>query len=187
MMKTLTKFLFTIVVLLSTPKTIATMEANIKHTTPTSTLTEDAPNNVPLVKADNIPNENTAFKTWMPYTAITNTASLQYRLQQDAHTDGNGLRVYNNKYMVAVGTVYGSVGDTVTVTLDTGLKFDCIIGDSKGNRVSHNIYNNQGEFISANIVEFIVDKDKLNRAVKMSGDVSSIDKFKGEVISIEKL
>lgn len=187
MMKTLTKILFTIAVLLSTPKTTSTMEANIKHTAPASVSSVNASSNTPLVKADNIPNENTAFKTWMPYTAITNTASLQYKLQENAQTDEHGLRIYDDQYMVAVGTPYGDVGDKITVTLDTGRQLHCIVGDSKGDRHYHAIYNTNHEFVSANVLEFIVDRNTLDQDAKESGDISSIENFEGEVVSIERI
>ncbi|MBQ0045289.1 MAG: SH3 domain-containing protein, partial [Mycoplasma sp.] len=52
-----------------------------------------------------IPNhsEYTGKKTWMPYTAITNRSSKQYKLQKLCSTGNYGIRTYNGRYCVALG------------------------------------------------------------------------------------
>ena len=130
------------------------------------------------VQADGL---DTSFKAWMGYKAITNTQSTQYKLQQDAWTDDNGLRRYDKDYMVAVGTYYGSVGDRIKITLDTGETFNAIIGDSKGDRWYHPCSK------GANVVEFIVDTQELDSKAKEMGDISFIPFFEGEVVSIQPL
>ena len=69
-----------------------------------------------IVQADGL---DTSFKAYEDYSCITNTESTQYKLQQQAWTDSNGLRRYGDEYMVAVGSYYGDVGDHIIVTLDT--------------------------------------------------------------------
>ena len=128
------------------------------------------------VQADNL---DTSFKAYEDYKYITNTESLQYKLQQEAWTDEYGLRRYGDEYMVAVGSYYGDVGDHIKVTLDTETTIDCIIGDSKGKRWYH--LCDKG----ANVVEFIVDTSALDPTAKKMGDISFIPNFEGEVIEIQ--
>ena len=140
-----------------------------------------------ILTALTVPDIPTDFKAYMDYRAITDTHSAQYRLQQSAETDENGLRTYHGKYMVALGTYYGEVGDELTITLDTGESFDVIIGDIKAdcdtdatNRY-HPMANGGG-----NVIEFIVDTKQLPHDVRWSGTVSSIEDFAGNVEKIER-
>lgn len=129
-----------------------------------------------IVQADGL---DTSFKAYEDYKYITNTESTQYKLQQQAWTDEYGLRRYGDEYMVAVGSYYGSVGDHIKVTLDTGETFDAIIGDSKGKRWYHKCGK------GANVVEFIVDTSSLDETAKEMGDISYIPSFEGDVTEIE--
>lgn len=132
------------------------------------------------IKADGL---DTSFKSYMDYTCITDTESTQYKLQQNAWTDTNGLRRYGSlaDYMVAVGLPYGKVGDRILVTLDTEETLYCIIGDSKGDRYYHSCSK------GACVVEFIVDTPYLDDTAKEMGDCSYIKGLEGEVISITPL
>ena len=112
---------------------------------------------------------DTSMKTYMDYKAITDTHSVQYEIQQECYTDGDGLRRYKTEeYVVAVGSKIADVGDYITVELDTGETLDCIVGDSKGDRWYH--LCGKGH----NVVEFIVDTETLDPDAKRAGDVSCI-------------
>lgn len=126
---------------------------------------------------------DTSFKSYMDYKYITNTESTQYKLQQNAWTDNNGLRRYGGMgdYMVAVGTPYGKVGDRIMVTLDTEQTLTCIIGDSKGDCYYHSCSR------GACVVEFIVDTPHLDSTAKDMGDCSYIDNLDGQVVYITPL
>lgn len=124
---------------------------------------------------------DTSFKAYEDYKYITNTESLQYKLQQQAWTDENGLRRYGDEYMVAVGSYYGDVGDHIVVTLDTETTLECIIGDSKGKRYYHPCGK------GANVVEFIVDTNFLDSTARKMGDCSYIDGLDGQVLTIENI
>lgn len=126
---------------------------------------------------------DTSFKSYMGYTCITNEDSTQYKLQQNAWTDTNGLRRYGSlgDYMIAVGTPYGMPGDRVLVTLDTEETLVCIIGDSKGDVWYHDCAR------GACVVEFIVDTPQLDPTAKEMGDISYIDGMEGQVVSITPL
>ena len=68
------------------------------------------------------------FKSYMSYTAITDEDSMQYKMQEGAWTDENGFRIYDDKYMVAMGTYYAQeCGEEFIITLDGGKEIEVII------------------------------------------------------------
>ena len=143
--------------------------------------------------AYDLPDEDTYFKSYMSYQAITNTASEQYKLQQRCWTDCDGLRRQTDDFVVAMGIYYGAVGDRYKVTLTSGNEFTIIIGDIKADvhtdakNMYTPVYNEHGKFVSANVLEFIVDPSALPKKVKLLGTVSAIDFFKGNIESLEKI
>lgn len=141
-----------------------------------------------------LPDDDTYFKTYMSYRAITNTRSAQYKLQQDAWTDTNGLRRYGDDYMIAVGTFYSdTVGERFKITLANGFEFTAVVGDIKADRHTDSknmytpVYNANGKVISANVIEFIVDTSSLPRDVRLMGTVSAINDFEGNIKTMEKI
>jgi len=136
-----------------------------------------------------VPDVDTEFKAYMDYRAITNTRSSQYKLQKQAWTDENGLRRFDDYYLVAMGSYYSStVGDCFKITLDSGETFKCMIGDCKADcdTDSEHMYHPMTEG-RGNVIEFIVDTKKLPKEVRTMGTVSAIDIFEGDVESIEKI
>lgn len=133
-----------------------------------------------------LPTEATGeFKTYMDYRKITDKSSKQWALQQLAETDENGFRVFNGKYLVAVGTYYSKdVGKEMRITLEDGKKINVIIGDIKQD--IHTDKNNQYVPVNGNIVEFIVDTDKLDPLTKKLGDVSNSG-LEGKIVMIEEV
>ena len=138
-----------------------------------------------------LPNLDTSFKTYMDYRCITDTDSMQYKLQQNAWTDEDGIRRLDEAYMVAMGTYYADeCGKTFEVTFDTDEKILVVVGDikedchtDKTNRYSP-VYDNNGNFISANVLEFIVDTDVLSRHTKRLGTVEYCSNLQGNIVSI---
>ena len=125
------------------------------------------------------------FKTYMDYRKITDKTSKQWNLQQLATTNEKGFRVFNGRYLVAVGTYYATeVGKELKITLDNGFVFYAIVGDIKMD--THTDANNQYIPINGNIVEFIVDTNKLDPMTKKLGDVSNLG-FKGKIVRIEEV
>ena len=135
-----------------------------------------------------VPGGDTAFKSYMSFKAITNTRSAQYKLQQKCWTDDEGLRRYNDDYVIALGTYYADhIGERFKITLDTGESFTAVVGDFKANRHtdSKNQYYDSGNG-RKNVVEFVVDTSELNRKARRMGDISYIEGFAGNIRSIEK-
>lgn len=133
-----------------------------------------------------IPSAASAFKTYMDYTCITATGSPQYKLQQQAWTDENGLRRIDDYYCIALGSYYSkTIGDKFLITLSTGKQFKGILADQKADEDTDS--NNQYTVYNGDMIEFIVKTSSLPSSVRISGDISSIGKFKGKITKIEKI
>lgn len=132
-------------------------------------------------------NVNTSFKSYMCYRAITCVNSNQYILQQKAHTDKDGIRRVEKDVCIALGTRYSStVGERFLIELDTGQSFTAIVGDIKSDahtdKKTHSYIEANG-----NVVEFIVDDQKISNDIKFTGNVSCIDKYKGQIKAIVRI
>ena len=111
------------------------------------------------------------FKSYMPYTAITSKSSPQYKLQQIAYTGTYGIRQYDNRYCVAIGTAFNAdVGTYFDLILANGTVIPCIVADIKADR--HTDSNNMITIANGCLTEFIVDSRTLNRNAKRMGDIS---------------
>lgn len=111
------------------------------------------------------------FKSWMPYTSIHTVTSRQYKLQQMAYTGDYGIRMYDGRYCIAVGTAITSVtGTYIDIILENGTVIECIVGDIKADihTESMNIFTSLNNCCS----EFIIDKDALYSLAKIRGDIS---------------
>ena len=142
--------------------------------------------NTVVTEIKNIPDKQTNFKSWMPYTML-NKKSLNYKtIKKDGYIDENGLCRIKEYYCVALGSYYSTeLGDLFKVTLDNGNEFIFITMDHKAD--IHTDSNNQITIKSGCMTEFIVDKNKLNKQIKVSGTVSSLDCFNGLYVKIEKI
>lgn len=130
--------------------------------------------------------DNSSFKSYMDYHAITNTRSKQYKLQQQCVNDSNGLRTFDGYYTIAVGTGFGvGVGDYLDVKLSTGTLLHCVVGDIKQN--AHTGSDNIQVAHNGNVIEFIVDTDCLHSEARSRGDISMIEGFDGDVDSVTVL
>lgn len=141
-----------------------------------------------------VPEGATYFKTYMGYKAITDKSSEQYKLQQEAYTDEYGLRKIDDYYLVAIGSYYSTtIGDKFVVYLEGGNRIKVIVGDFKDDAHTNDthqyksIYDMDGNFISKNVIGFIVDTSALDKTAKKLGDVSAIEGLNGNVIAIYKL
>ena len=111
------------------------------------------------------------FKSYMPYTAITSKSSPQYKLQQIAYTGTYGIRQYDNRYCVAIGTAFNAdVGTYFDLILANGTVIPCIVADIKADR--HTDSNNMITIANGCLTEFIVDSSALNKNAKRMGDIS---------------
>lgn len=112
------------------------------------------------------------FKSYMPYTAITNKKSKQYKLQQIASTGAYGIRVVDSRYLVAIGTAFNAeVGTYIDLILEDGFVIPCIVGDVKADK--HTDSTNMVTSANGCVSEFLIDSKALHKSIKRSGDVSS--------------
>lgn len=126
------------------------------------------------------------FKSYMSYTAITDKSSMQYKLQQQALTDSDGIRCLNSKPMVAVGTGWGlKVGDAALIICENGNQFEVVIGDIKAN--AHTGADNKTTASNGCRCEFIVDINSLNPTVKNGGNMAALKKYSGYIINVSKI
>jgi len=126
---------------------------------------------------------NTGFKSFMDYRTITDKRSDQYKLQQKAITNDEGFRIYDQCYMVAMGTYYVShIGDKFRITLEDGTVFYAVAGDVKSDL--HTDAKHQHK--NGNIVEFIVDMQQISSTCRKMGDMSYAG-LAGKIKSIERI
>ena len=124
------------------------------------------------------------FKSYMDYRAITNTSSNQYKMQQEAYTDENGLRKIGEHFCVAMGTYYGNLGDILYVETDKGASWTVILSDVKSD--AHTDSTHRYTVSNHCMMEFIVDTPAMSTSVKRSGTVNSLG-FQGKICYIEKI
>lgn len=125
---------------------------------------------------------------FMDYRELNITTSDQYRLQQECDTGIlEGIRIYNDGendyYCVALGSAYGrDIGDTWHVTLVCGTEFDIILADYKDNGLSDFFGHpdtNYDRQPCTNVIEFVVDKDKIPSSIKSSGTFTVFGRYGG--------
>lgn len=143
-----------------------------------------------------VPNVNNSFKTWMSYKAVTNKRSPQYNyIHTYGWSDEQGFmrakadeayEIEQDYYMIALGSYYGTeIGTKYRITLDTGEIFYGVLADCKNDK--HTNSTNQYIPHNGNMVEFLVDKTKLNKDVRKTGNASAYAPLKGNIIKIEKI
>ena len=128
---------------------------------------------------------------FMDYRTLTDTSSKQWELQQYAYDGDSGIREVDGCYCVALGTVYGSIGDKFRVTTDRGNVYNVIMADAKGaDAVSYDDYNSWyhvcGDY-RINLIEFVVDGDLIPNECWQMGEMGVIDDIGGNVVSIERI
>lgn len=137
-----------------------------------------------------LPVLSTEPKLFTDYRSYNLWYTPYYRLQQAAYTDEDGLRRFNDDYIVALGKFYSEdIGDRFCVTLDTGVEFTIILGDGKDpyDCDLNNMYMpyvNYDNEKCANLLEFIVDADVMKPEVYDYGSLDYLDKFKGNIVKM---
>ena len=125
-----------------------------------------------------------SFKSYTDYRCLSRS-SAQWKLQEQAYTDENGLRKIEDAYLVAMGSYYGTtLGTKYKVTLSSGNSFTVMLCDFKDNR--HTDGNNQVCLSNGSVIEFYVESDKMPSIVRQMGSVGALEQFKGGIVSVEK-
>lgn len=132
---------------------------------------------------------DSSFKAYMDYRCISDTASVQYSMQQQAYTDSRGFRKIGEDYCVALGSGFTSgCGERFLITLDSGYSFTAVVSDVKddAHTDSTNRYNPRGEN-SGNVVEFIIDTYSADSLMLNSGSAGCFEDLSGNIVSVEKI
>lgn len=126
---------------------------------------------------------NSSFKSFMPYSAITNRSSMQWKLQQQASTTSYGLRTIGGRVCVAIGTYFGAeVGTKIDLIMENGSTIQAIVADIKDDR--HTDGRNIQTF-DGSCVEVLVHMASLPEMVRRMGDMSYMsDAWKGNISKI---
>lgn len=139
-----------------------------------------------------VPSVPTGFKSYTCYTLL-NRQSTQWRLQQLAYTDRNGLRKIGDYYLAAMGSYYSTtIGDLFRITTDTGAVFEIILCDLKSDR--HTDSKHMYTVANNCMVEFYVDPnsyfvlwDTNKFPCGDPGTLGALDQFSGNIVKVESL
>jgi hypothetical protein len=118
----------------------------------------EQPETYEVIKEYPITDGNTT-KTVLPYKAFGKNTN-QAKLQSLCQTNEVGLRVYDGRFTIAVGTYFNtSIGQYFDLVLENGTVIPCIMGDLKADIHT----DSRGLFTEASgcMTEFIVDRTYL--------------------------
>lgn len=140
-----------------------------------------------------LPSLPTHVKLCTDYRCYNLWYTPHYRMQQSAYTDNDGLRRFNQDYVVALGAFYSTdIGDRFKVTLENGNEFTIILGDGKdpADCDPDNMYTPCVDYDGtscANVLEFIIDSDVMSPNVYSYGSIDCIEGFGGNIVKMEYL
>ena len=130
----------------------------------------------------NVP-DNSGFKSYMSYKAITSKNSKQYKLQQKAYTGNYGIRMVDDRYCVVLGSYFKKeIGTRFDLVLENGTIIKCILSDIKSS-----IHTKEDNITSFNgcVSEFVVDSNYLPNSAKVLGDMSHCnDRWNSSIVKI---
>ena len=136
---------------------------------------EDPSDFIPIRQTISISGQNN-FKSYMSYRAISNSNSIQHRLQALSYTGNYGIRMVGDRYCIAVGTaITTNVGTYVDLVLKNGSVIPCIIGDIKA--PCHTKGDNITTASNGCVSEFIIDNNYLDSKIRQSGSVSKCNEL----------
>lgn len=133
--------------------------------------------------------ETSGYKSFMPYAnngeSIFSSNSNQRKLQELCVTGDYGIRMYEDRYCVAIGSAFGTyIGQYFDLVLENGTVIPCIMADQKAD-----IHTNSDNIVtSANgcMSEFIIDYDSLVSMAAKMGDISYCDElWMSRVVSVK--
>ena len=110
------------------------------------------------------------YKSFMPYNLFSNKSN-QGKLQLSCYTGNYGIRQYDSRYCVALGSYFNvAIGQYFDLVLDNGTVIPCIMADQKADcdTDSENIVT----VANGCATEFIVDFSSLYSAARRMGDIS---------------
>ena len=161
--------------------------------TPTPTCTP-VPTKKPTPKPTKVADStNHSWKPYTRYTVYNVKSSMQYKLQQIAHTGSLGIRVVKDsageeRYCVAMAIAWAGgqpkdIGRCIDIHMKNGAVLKCVLSDVK--KTEHTAYSGNKYGAKGELVEFIIDQNAVSAKVKNSGDVSNAGpEFVGEASKV---
>ena len=131
---------------------------NQENGTETEAEATEQPETYEVIKEYPITDGNTT-KTVLPYKAFGKNTN-QAKLQSLCQTNEVGLRVYDGRFTIAIGTYFNTaIGQYFDLVLENGIIIPCIMGDLKADIHT----DSRGLFTEASgcMTEFIVDRTYL--------------------------
>jgi len=129
-----------------------------------------------------VPHTN-GFKSFMPHNLFS-SRSRQGKLQSSCYTGKYGIRQYNGRYCVALGSHFKTaIGQYFDLILDNGTVIHCIMADQKADcdTDSENIVT----VANGCVTEFVVDFSSLDSTAKRMGDISyCTEKWQSRVVEV---
>lgn len=126
---------------------------------------------------------NSSFKSYMEYRTITARSTNQWKLRGMCNTSERGFRMYNGRYVIAIGTGYNApAGTYVDVVLSSGKVLNCIVGDIKDDMDTDS--SNKQCIHNNSVVEFLSDYWTMTDTTMNMGTVGILDGFEGDVQEI---
>lgn len=127
---------------------------------------------------------NNSFKSYMGAHKITDTNSAQYQLKSEYLDSACGIKLVDNRYVIAIGTYYTeTIGTRADLVMKSGEVVPCIVGDIKADEDTD--ATNRQHNVDGSVVEFIVNSDTLSSEAKSHGDCSWADpRLMGEIKAI---
>ena len=127
---------------------------------------------------------NNSFKSYMGAHKITDTTSAQYQLKSEYLDSACGIKLVDDRYVIAIGTYYTeTVGTRVDLVMKNGEVVPCIVGDVKKNKDTD--ATNRQHNVDGSVIEFVVNADTLSSEAKSHGDCSWADpRLMGEIKAI---
>lgn len=124
------------------------------------------------------------FKSYMPHNLFS-TKSEQYKLQEKCNTGTYGIRQYNGRFCVALGSHFNAeIGQYFDLILENGTVIPCIMADQKAD--CHTDSSNIVTSANGCMTEFVVDMHSLNTNAKRMGDISyCTDEWKSRVYAVK--
>lgn len=137
---------------------------------------------------EQLPDKMTNTLRYMDYRDITDKSTPQYQLQQKCETGiTTGIRLYTDSeenvyYCAALSRAYGqTIGDAWHVTLQNGEDFNIILAECKGYDAGYFGHDdkNYDKQKCINIIEFVIDENKIPFEAADKGTFTALDCFGG--------
>lgn len=137
---------------------------------------------------------SSSVKSYMPYTAITNKQSRQYKFIQenlDINQETGLLEDSDGFIAVAMGSYFQEIGTRYLITLDTGITLKLVKAEQKSDSDTANGCSHESD---GSVIEFLVDKKiastyygTANNGLILSGNFNNNEDFKGRIIEISEV